>query len=136
MRLIDIDALIEEIDEEIEYGTERYEKHFDDADKYITKGLRIARKDILGQPVIEAGLVNRGKMTVRELNKVFNEYCNTEIKPFRNGQPLLSDESIIADLEVKAITSIKEMKNEPYMDMETDVIIPGWSILVLEVEVE
>lgn len=49
MRLIDIDALIEEIDEEIEYGTNR--NH--DEDKYITKGLRIARKDILSQPTID-----------------------------------------------------------------------------------
>lgn len=133
MRLIDIDALIEEIDEEIEYGTETY---FDDVDKYITKGLRIARKDILKQPVIEARLVNRGKMTVRELNKIFNEYLITEIKPFSNEHPLPSEESIIADLEVKAVTGIKEFKSEPYMDMETGVIIPGWSTLVLEVEVE
>lgn len=50
MRLIDIDALIEEIDEEIEYEMETY---FDDVNKYITKGLRIARKDILKQPIIE-----------------------------------------------------------------------------------
>jgi hypothetical protein len=51
MRLIDADALINDIDEEIEYGTEK--KPFGDADKYITKGLRIARKDILMQPTID-----------------------------------------------------------------------------------
>ena len=75
-------------------------------------------------------------MTVRELNKVFNEYLNTEIKPFRNGPPISSDESIIADLEVKAVTNIKVLKSEPYMDMETGLIIPGWSTLILEVYVE
>ena len=75
-------------------------------------------------------------MTVRDLNKIFNKYFNTEIKPFRNGPPIPSDESIIANLEVKAVTSIKELKSEPYMDMETGNIVPGWSILVLEVEVE
>ena len=75
-------------------------------------------------------------MTVRELNKIFNEYCNTEIKPFRNESPILSASSIIADLEVKGVTSIKEIKSEPYMDMETGDIIPSWSTLVLEVEVE
>lgn len=61
MRLIDADKLIEEIDEEIEYGTERIEKHFDDADKYITKGLRIARKDILSQPTIDAAPIKHGR---------------------------------------------------------------------------
>lgn len=61
MRLIDADALIDEIDEEIEYGTEKYEEHFDDADKYITKGLRIARKDTLKQPTIDAALIKHGQ---------------------------------------------------------------------------
>jgi hypothetical protein len=61
MRLIDADKLIDDIDEEIEYGTERIEKHFGDEDKYITKGLRIARKDILMQPTIDAAPIKHGR---------------------------------------------------------------------------
>lgn len=73
MRLIDANALIEEIDEEIEYGTE---KPFDDADKYITKGLRIARKDILKQPTIDAVPIKHGRWIVKNGYLGNTYYCS------------------------------------------------------------
>lgn len=49
MRSIDADALLEEIEEEIEA-----EKSYDNYDKGVTAGLRIALRDIKKQPTIEA----------------------------------------------------------------------------------
>lgn len=48
MRKIDADALQKEIEEEIEA-----EKSYDDYDKGVTTGLRIALRDIKKQPTIE-----------------------------------------------------------------------------------
>lgn len=50
MRLIDANALIKDIEVEIEYGDE-----FDESDKLINKGLKIALKRIKCQPTIVAG---------------------------------------------------------------------------------
>lgn len=49
MRPIDADALLEEIEEEIEA-----EKSYDNYDKGVTAGLRIALRDVKKQPTIEA----------------------------------------------------------------------------------
>lgn len=56
MNLIDVDALLAEIEEEIEN-----EKSYDVYDRGITVGLRIAYKDIKKQPKVEAETIKYGQ---------------------------------------------------------------------------
>lgn len=86
MRLIDADKLIDDIDEEIEYGTERIEKHFGDEDKYITKGLRIARKDILMQPTIDAAPIKHGIWENKGFEKSICLECGARMDGDENEQ--------------------------------------------------
>ena len=60
MRLIDADVLLKEIEEEIEA-----EKSYDNYDKGVTAGLRIALRDIKKQTTIEAEPVN-GWISVKD----------------------------------------------------------------------
>lgn len=56
MNLIDVDVLLAEIEEEIEA-----EKSYDDYDRSVTVGLRIAYKDIKKQPKVEAETIKHGQ---------------------------------------------------------------------------
>lgn len=74
MNLIDVDVLLAEIEEEIEY-----EKSYDDYDRGITAGLRIAYKDIKKQPKVEAEPIKYGRWVCvdAEPEKVWCDNCKT-----------------------------------------------------------
>lgn len=65
MRPIDADVLLKEIEEEIEA-----EKSYDNYDKGVTAGLRIALRDIKKQTTIEAEPVKHGRWKERHYMKM------------------------------------------------------------------
>ena len=68
---INREALIADIDEEIEHDSKMYTR---EQNYYIEKGLRIARKDIQSAPAADVVEVKHGKWILeRELNG--NPYC-------------------------------------------------------------
>ena len=86
VRMIDNDkisrqALLDEINEEIEYG----EEHFHPEDEQINKGLKIARKLVRALPAIEAEPVN-GWISVKDrlpkLGERVMAFCKASILTF------------------------------------------------------
>lgn len=78
VRLIDANALLEEIEEEIEA-----EDEFTDEDKYVIIGLKIAYKAIKRQPTIEA---ERGKW-ITHFDDLFPEDSTIECSVCHRHSP-------------------------------------------------
>ena len=79
-RYIDADALLKELDEELDFETTMYTE---EQNQYFNAGLRCAYRDVKSQPT--ADVVPRG-----EVAKVFEEIEEIITKPFTAGFDVLS----------------------------------------------